>query len=241
MDIYSKILKSKKERKKVFSVLIDPDKQSEKALIDTIKHVKKAKVDLLLIGGSLLKKDCLEQSILTIKKNSNIPLLLFPGNTMQLSNKADGILLLSLISGRNPEMLIGNHVVSAPFLRKSNLEIIPTGYMLIESGKITSASYMSNTVPIPNDKNDIAVSTATAGEMLGLKMIYMDAGSGAKTSIPNEMIQAVANSINIPLIIGGGIKTEKEVKEKFESGADIIVVGNTLEENPSLIKSISKI
>ena len=159
---------------------------------------------------------------------------------MQLSNQADGILLLSLISGRNPEMLIGNHVVSAPFLKKSTLEIIPTGYMLIESGKITSASYMSNTVPIPNDKNDIAVSTATAGEMLGLKMIYMDAGSGAKTSVPNEMIQAVASSINIPLIIGGGIKTEKEIKEKFEAGADIIVVGNALEENPTFVYSISK-
>ena len=169
MKIYRKILKSKKENRKIFSVLIDPDKQSEKSLINSINHANKAKVDLILIGGSLLKKDCLDQSISIIKKNSKIPLLLFPGNTMQLSNQADGILLLSLISGRNPEMLIGNHVVSAPFLKKSTLEIIPTGYMLIESGKITSASYMSNTVPIPNDKNDIAVSTATAGEMLGLK------------------------------------------------------------------------
>ena len=240
MKIYRKILKSKKENRKIFSVLIDPDKQSEQSLINSINHANKAKVDLILIGGSLLKKDCLDQSISIIKKNSKIPLLLFPGNTMQLSNQADGILLLSLISGRNPEMLIGNHVVSAPFLKKSTLEIIPTGYMLIESGKITSASYMSNTVPIPNDKNDIAVSTATAGEMLGLKMIYMDAGSGAKTSVPNEMIQAVASSINIPLIIGGGIKTEKEIKEKFEAGADIIVVGNALEENPTFVYSISK-
>ena len=241
MGIYSKILKYKKEKKKLFSVLIDPDKQSEKTLIDTIKHVNKAKVDLLLIGGSLLKKDCLEQSILTIKENSKIPLLLFPGNTMQLSNKADGILLLSLISGRNPEMLIGNHVIAAPFLKKSNLEVLSTGYMLIESGKITSASYMSNTVPIPYDKNDIAVSTATAGEMLGLKMIYMDAGSGAKNSIDNEMIRAVSESINIPLIIGGGIKSAKQVKEKFEAGADIIVVGNCLEGNLSLVNNISEI
>lgn len=241
MSIYRKILKSKKENQKIFSILIDPDKHSEQSLLKSIKHANKAKVDLMLIGGSLLNKDCLEKSISIIKKNSKIPLLLFPGNTMQLSNQADGILLLSLISGRNPEMLIGKHVIAAPFLKKTNLEIIPTGYMLIESGKITSASYMSNTIPIPNDKNDIAVSTATAGEMLGLKMIYMDAGSGAMTSVSNEMIQAVSKSINIPLIIGGGIKTEKQVKEKFAAGADIIVVGNALEENPTLINSLSKI
>lgn len=241
MNIYKKILDCKKRKKKLFAILIDPDKTDGNSLIQIIKKSNESNIDLFLIGGSLLIKDRIEEFIQTIKNYSDIPVILFPGSTVQLSKQADGILFLSLISGRNPEMLIGNHVIAAPFLKESKLEILPTGYMLIEGGRITSASYMSNTVPIPHDKNDIAVSTAIAGEMLGLKMIYMDAGSGAKKTISNEMIQEVTENINIPLIIGGGIKTEKEAKEKFEAGADIIVVGNGLEENLSLINSISKI
>ena len=241
MNIYKKILDCKERKKKLFAILIDPDKTDGNSLIQIIKKSNESNIDLFLIGGSLLIKDRIEEFIQTIKNYSDIPVILFPGSTVQLSKQADGILFLSLISGRNPEMLIGNHVIAAPFLKESKLEILPTGYMLIEGGRITSASYMSNTVPIPHDKNDIAVSTAIAGEMLGLKMIYMDAGSGAKKTISNEMIQEVTENINIPLIIGGGIKTEKEAKEKFEAGADIIVVGNGLEENLSLINSISKI
>ena len=241
MNIYKKILDCKERKKKLFAILIDPDKTDGNSLIQIIKKSNETNIDLFLIGGSLLIKDRIEEFIQTIKNYSDIPVILFPGSTVQLSKQADGILFLSLISGRNPEMLIGNHVIAAPFLKESKLEILPTGYMLIEGGRITSASYMSNTVPIPHDKNDIAVSTAIAGEMLGLKMIYMDAGSGAKKTISNEMIQEVTENINIPLIIGGGIKTEKEAKEKFEAGADIIVVGNGLEENLSLINSISKI
>jgi len=241
MNIYKKILDCKKRKKKLFAILIDPDKTDDNSLIQIIKRSNESNIDLFLIGGSLLIKDRIEEFIQTIKSHSDIPVILFPGSTVQLSKQADGILFLSLISGRNPEMLIGNHVIAAPFLKESKLEILPTGYMLIEGGRITSASYMSNTVPIPHDKNDIAVSTAIAGEMLGLKMIYMDAGSGAKKTISNEMIKEVTENINIPLIIGGGIKTEKEAKEKFEAGADIIVVGNGLEENLSLINSISKI
>ena len=241
MNIYKKILDCKERKKKLFAILIDPDKTDGNSLIQIIKKSNESNIDLFLIGGSLLIKDRIEEFIQTIKNYSDIPVILFPGSTVQLSKQADGILFLSLISGRNPEMLIGNHVIAAPFLKESKLEILPTGYMLIEGGRITSASYMSNTVPIPHDKNDIAVSTAIAGEMLGLKMIYMDAGSGAKKTISNEMIQEVTENINIPLIIGGGIKTEKEAKEKFEAGADIIVVGNVLEENLSLNNSISKI
>ena len=241
MNIYKKILDYKKREKKLFAILIDPDKTDNNSLIQIIKRSNESNIDLFLIGGSLLIKDRIEEFIQTIKNHSDIPVILFPGSTVQLSKKADGILFLSLISGRNPEMLIGNHVIAAPFLKESKLEILPTGYMLIEGGRITSASYMSNTVPIPHDKNDIAVSTAIAGEMLGLKMIYMDAGSGANKTISNEMIKEVTENINIPLIIGGGIKTEQEAKEKFEAGADIIVVGNGLEDNLSLINSISKV
>ena len=241
MNIYKKILDYKKREKKLFAILIDPDKTDDNSLIQIIKRSNESNIDLFLIGGSLLIKDRIEEFIQTIKNHSDIPVILFPGSTVQLSKQADGILFLSLISGRNPEMLIGNHVIAAPFLKESKLEILPTGYMLIEGGRITSATYMSNTVPIPHDKNDIAVSTAIAGEMLGLKMIYMDAGSGAKKTISNEMIKEVTESINIPLIIGGGIKTEQEAKEKFEAGADIIVVGNGLEDNLSLINSISKV
>ena len=240
MNIYKKILDYKKREKKLFAILIDPDKTDNNSLIQIIKRSNESNIDLFLIGGSLLIKDRIEELIQDIKSHSDIPVILFPGSTVQLSKKADGILFLSLISGRNPEMLIGNHVIAAPFLKESKIEILPTGYMLIEGGRITSASYMSNTVPIPHDKNDIAVSTAIAGEMLGLKMIYMDAGSGAKKTISNEMIKEVTESINIPLIIGGGIKTEQEAKEKFEAGADIIVVGNGIEENLSLINRISK-
>ena len=241
MNIYKKILDYKKREKKLFAILIDPDKTDNNSLIQIIKRSNESNIDLFLIGGSLLIKDRIEELIQDIKSHSDIPVILFPGSTVQLNKKADGILFLSLISGRNPEMLIGNHVIAAPFLKESKLEILPTGYMLIEGGRITSASYMSNTVPIPHDKNDIAVSTAIAGEMLGLKMIYMDAGSGANKTISNEMIKEVTENINIPLIIGGGIKTEKEAKEKFEAGADIIVVGNGLEDNLSLINSISKV
>jgi putative glycerol-1-phosphate prenyltransferase len=174
-----------------------------------------------------------------MKSKSNIPAILFPGNSFQLSYKADAILFLSLISGRNAELLIGNHVISAPFLKVSPLEIIPTGYMLIEGGVMTSVQYMSNTNPIPNTKPDIAMCTAMAGEMLGLKQIYMDAGSGAQKPVSAEMITAVSSTISIPLIVGGGIKSPEQASINVAAGADVIVVGNAIEKDPSLIKEIS--
>ena len=170
-----------------------------------------------------------------IKKVTDIPMILFPGNSFQLSYKADGLLFLSLISGRNAELLIGKHVITAPFLKISPLEIMSTGYMLIDGGISTTVQYMSNTTPIPSDKDDIALSTAMAGEMLGLKMIYMDAGSGAKTPITPSMINAVSTAIDIPLIVGGGIRTPEKVYENVKAGADAIVVGNAIEKDPQLI------
>ena len=239
MGIYSQIIESKKKGSKLFSILIDPDKQTEESLLEIIKKSKSANVDLFFVGGSLLSNNSLDFCISIIKQNCKIPVVLFPGNAMQVNNKADGILFLSLISGRNPEMLIGNHVITAPFIKESDLEVLPTGYMLIDSGKATSVSYMSNTTPIPHDKDDIAVCTAIAGEMLGLKMIYMDGGSGAINTVSEKMITSVAKNINVPLIIGGGINSTEKAKEKCKAGADIIVVGNAIEKENGLIKEIA--
>jgi putative glycerol-1-phosphate prenyltransferase len=239
MGIYNQIIESKKKGRKLFSILIDPDKQTKESLLQIIEKAKSANVDLFFVGGSLLTNNSLDFCITIIKQNCKIPVLLFPGNAMQVNNKADGILFLSLISGRNAEMLIGNHVITAPFLKESGIKVLSTGYMLIDSGKATTVSYMSNTTPIPHDKDDIAVCTAIAGEMLGLKMIYMDAGSGAINTVSEKMINSVANNIDIPLIIGGGINSAKQAKEKCRAGADIIVIGNAIEKDSALIKKVS--
>ena len=217
MDIYTHILQSKKEGKKLFAILIDPDKQNKDSLSAIINKANNSNVDFFFVGGSLLTNNNLNSCISTLKENSNIPIILFPGNAMQVHNNADGILFLSLISGRNPEMLIGKQVITAPILKKSNLEVLSTGYMLIESGKSTTASYMSTTTPIPHDKNDVAVCTAMAGEMLGLKLIFMDGGSGAINTISEDMIKSVSVEIDCPLIIGGGINTSKKSIRKTKS------------------------
>ncbi len=240
MDLYKNILISKEQGKKLFAILIDPDKQKNSDLLLIIKNANKSKVNYFFVGGSLLINDNLNDCIKTIKENSKIPVILFPGNAMQINPKADGILFLSLISGRNPDLLIGKQVISAPILKQTELEIISTGYMLIDSGKATTASYMSNTVPIPREKNAIATSTAIAGQYLGMKLIYMDGGSGAEYPITNEMIKQVSNSIDIPLIVGGGICNAKKAIENCKSGADLIVVGNAIEKDYKLIKEISK-
>lgn len=237
MKIIDHFLKQKKQ----LAVLIDPDKQSPEQLIKTAKISQEQGVDLLFIGGSLLTSDMLYHCVRTLKEISDIPVVLFPGNTYQIARNADAMLFLSLISGRNPDMLIGMHVLAAPYIKLSGLETIPTGYMLVDSGKPTAVSYMSNSFPIPNDKKDIAACTAMAGEMLGLKLIFMDAGSGAQYTIPEEMISFVKQSIEVPLIIGGGVRDAKKLNSVFEAGADIVVVGNRFEENPELIKNFTEV
>jgi phosphoglycerol geranylgeranyltransferase len=239
MKIYSHILDSKRKNKKLFAVLVDPDKTTAQKAEEIAFQSVTAKVDFLFVGSSLLTNGNLDSCIKILKQNSNIRVVLFPGNTLQVSKEADAILLLSLISGRNPDMLIGKHVIAAPMLKESALEIIPTGYMLIDPGHPTSVSYMSNTQPIPHDKNDIAWCTALAGEMLGMKMIFMDAGSGARTPINTNMIYSVRNKINVPLIAGGGIKTPEKALDNCQAGADIIVVGNSIEKNVGLIEEMS--
>jgi putative glycerol-1-phosphate prenyltransferase len=209
-------------------------------LTQTIKCANHAKVDYFFVGGSLLIDDNLEKCIQTIKNNSSIPVVLFPGNAMQISKSADAILFLSLISGRNPEFLIGKQVITAPILKQTDIEVISTGYMLVNSGKPTTASYMSNTNPIPYEKTNVAACTAMAGEFLGMKLIYMDGGSGAETPISTKMINTVSKTIDIPLIIGGGITSAKKALENCQAGADIIVVGNAIEKENSLIKEISE-
>jgi putative glycerol-1-phosphate prenyltransferase len=239
MSIYNKIIVDKKANKKSFALLIDPDKQDKDQLITIIKKAEIANTDYFFVGGSLLTHDSLNICVETIKENSNIPVILFPGNAMQVNDKADGILFLSLISGRNAEMLIGKQVITAPILKKSSLEVLPTGYMLIDSGKPTTVSYMSNTNPIPADKSSVAACTAMAGEMLGLKLIFMDGGSGAKIPISEKMIETVSRSVNCPIIIGGGINSGEKAVANCKAGADIIVVGNAIEKDENLIEDIA--
>ena len=174
-----------------------------------------------------------------IKRQTDIPVILFPGTPSQVSPFADGLLYLSLISGRNPELLIGQHVISAPFVRQSGLEIISTGYMVIDGGAPTTVSYISNATPIPFDKNEIAMCTAMAGEMLGMKLIYMDAGSGAKRPITEEMIQKVSTCIEIPLVIGGGIRDPEKAYLNCKAGADLVVVGNAIEKDGTLLSEMA--
>lgn len=238
--IYSSLQEARKRKQKKFSVLIDPDKLRLGKLNKVIDLAQQAEVDYFFIGGSLIVNDMLDKVLTDIKKSCDIPMILFPGNSFQLSYKADGILFLSLISGRNADLLIGNHVISAPFIKVSPLEVISTGYMLIDGGIETTVSYMSNTRPIPRDKDDIALCTAVAGEMLGLKMIYMDAGSGAKTPISTDMIATVSSGINIPLTVGGGISNPEQAVANVLAGADNIVVGNAIEKDPRLILDMAQ-
>jgi phosphoglycerol geranylgeranyltransferase len=237
--IYQSFSEAKKNQQKKLAVLIDPDQIKLGNMDRLVALAAQAKVDYFFIGGSLLVNDKLDHCLVRLKEQCNIPILLFPGNSFQLSYKADAILFLSLISGRNPELLIGNHVIAAPFLRLSPLEIISTGYMLIDGGIPTTVSYMSNTNPIPANKEDIAVCTALAGEMLGLKQIYLDAGSGAKTPVSTQMIEAVSGAINIPLIVGGGIRTAEKAYQNARAGADVTVIGNAFETNPDLLIDIA--
>jgi len=238
MDIYSRILEKANKGQKQIAVLIDPDKHEQTEFASLAKRMAAYPIDYFLIGGSLLSKDILDECLQAFKNETDIPLVIFPGGIMQVNSKADALLFLSLVSGRNPELLIGKQVESVPYILDAKLESISTAYLLIDGGNITTAQYISNTIPIPADKGEIAALTAKAGEMIGMKLCYLDAGSGAKNSIPPKMIQTVKKIINTPLIIGGGIKSGKEAKEKLDAGADLIVVGNVLEKDESLLQEM---
>ncbi len=237
--IYQSIIAKKNAGRKSFAVLIDPDKVNPPILDSLTALATEAKVDYLLVGGSLVVSNHLDEVVTLIKRQCDIPVILFPGTPSQVSKHADALLYLSLISGRNAELLIGQHVISAPFVRKSGLEIMSTGYMVIDGGAPTTVSYISNATPIPANKNEIAICTAMAGEMLGMKLIYMDAGSGAERAISESMIQSVAQSIDVPLVIGGGITTPEKAYRSCKAGADVVVIGNAIEKDINLVKEMS--
>jgi phosphoglycerol geranylgeranyltransferase len=230
MKIYNYLLNTISAKGAAYLLLIDPDKIAHSKLPVFVKHCQESGVDAFLLGGSLMMNDHFEDFILTVKKNCTIPTIIFPGGVNQVSPNADAILYLSVVSGRNPEHLIGKHVLAAPFVKQAGIEPISTGYILIESGTVTTVQYMSESLPIPRNKPEIAAATALAAEYLGMKLIYLEAGSGARQTVPNDMIKAVSNYCSIPLVVGGGIKSSGEAGEKVRSGAKIIVTGNYFED-----------
>lgn len=239
--IRTKLRHNLQNGRKAFAVLLDPDKVELSSFPFMLAESMRYGVDFFFVGGSLITRYASNEIIAAIRCHTDIPAILFPGNSLHIEPSADAILLLSLISGRNPELLIGQHVIAAPLLKKSNLEILPTGYMLIESGRATTVSYISNTTPIPHDKPSVAACTAMAGELLGLQIMYLDAGSGAQKSVSPEMITAVRKAVETPIIVGGGINTVQKAQVALEAGADVIVVGNGIEQNPDLLPEIAQI
>lgn len=237
--IYTDILR-KKDSAKQFALLIDPSKHNGKSLKEAAIAAASFQVDFIFIGGSLVS-GAVDNDIEIIRSEAKIPIVIFPGSLFQISNKADAILLLSLISGRNPEYLIGNHVIAAPVLKNSNLEVISTGYLLIENGVTSSVEYISNTKPIPASKTDLVIATVLAGEMLGLKLIYLEGGSGSNNPINDILIRKVKSSIHIPLIVGGGIHSTDDLMKVYKAGADIAVVGNALENNLNSLKALVEV
>lgn len=241
MSLLEKLNSDRQTGKKNFAVLLDPDNADTSSTKALLEIAQSSRIDYFFVGGSLITNHSLGRLLSYIKEESNIPAIIFPGSNLHIHPSADGILLLSLISGRNPEFLIGQHVVAAPLLKSSGLEIMSTGYILVDCGKQTTVSYISNTTPIPSDKPSIAACTAMAGELLGLKLIYLDGGSGASHPVPAEVISKVRSSIDLPLIVGGGINSKEKAFAALKAGADLIVIGNAIEENPELLTEISEV
>ena len=239
-SVAHKFRQAGKHSKKLLAVLVDPDKADPEYLDEVCKHAEQG-ADLFFVGGSLLTHGNISDTVLGLKRRSAVPVVLFPGSPSQITENADAILFLSLLSGRNPDTLIGQQIMAAPFLKRSKLEVISTAYLLIESGRQTTASYISNSTPIPADKPGIAASTAIAGELLGFSTIYMDAGSGAQNPISAKMIKKVKESIDIPLIVGGGLNSLRKIEEAMLAGADVLVIGSAVEANPAFIKDVSKL
>lgn len=235
MLLYDSILKLREGNKKTVALLLDPDKCQN--LVELLELANGSGISMVLVGGSVVEADT-NAFVAQVKAATSLPVVLFPGDVSQFTPAADAILLLSLISGRNPEYLIGSHVAVAPALKRSKMEVLPTGYILIDGGRVTSVQYVSQTLPIPADKVDIAVATAIAGEQLGMKLIYLEAGSGAINPVPQRLIAAVRSQIDIPIIVGGGIRSVEQLNAAFAAGADVVVIGNAIEQNPELLKDI---
>ena len=236
--IYNDFITAFKEGRRLLAVLLDPDKIDFKQIKFLVAKINQSLATHIFIGGSLVLSDSMEKIIAEIKVFTHLPVVLFPGHPSQIAQNADGILFLSLLSGRNPDYLIGHHVKSAPLLKKSNLEIIPTAYLLIESGGSTAVEEVSKTVPILRNHIDQAVATAQAGELMGNKLIYLEAGSGALLSVPDEMIEKITTSVEIPVIVGGGIRTKEGIENAYKSGATMVVIGTAFENNSEFFNQI---
>ena len=230
-NIYQNILVAKQNNQKLLAILIDPDKTKAEEIESLFQKINQSPATHIFIGGSIVEQICIDILIIEIKKYCHLPILIFPGHPSQISNEADGILFLSLLSGRNPDYLIEHHINSVEALEKSNLEIIPTGYLLIDGGKETAVQRVSQTQPIENNNIELAYKTAKAGEFLGKKLIYLEAGSGANQHVSLEMIRYVAQNIEIPLIVGGGIRSMKTIREVYNAGADLVVIGTAFEND----------
>jgi phosphoglycerol geranylgeranyltransferase len=241
MQIYNHILNTIKNKGAAYLVLLDPDKLLDEKATLFLKHCERSGVDGFLIGGSLMMSDNFESLIKNVKANTNLPAIIFPGSIDQISPIADAILFLSVVSGRNADHLIGRHVIASPMIKRSGIEPISTGYILIESGVTTTAVYMSGSMPLPRNKPEIAAATALAAEYLGMKLIYLEAGSGADQAVPDDLINAVSNTCTVPVIVGGGIRSPLVAREKVDSGANVIVTGNFFEDenNWDMIKEFA--
>ena len=240
IKVLNKIQAQKVEQKKGFAVLIDPDEYKQGNLANIVEKAHVGKVDYFFVGGSLVMGTEIEDCIQELKSLTDIPVLLFPGSIHQVTPSADALLFLSLLSSRNADLLIGKHVEIAPILAKMDLEVLPTAYMLVDGLQQTTVSYISNSNPIPADKPKIAQATALAGQMLGFKLLYLDSGSGAKQKVSNEMLKAVSSCTHLPIIVGGGIKTPEAAAQSCIAGADIVVVGNAIENDSELIIDIAQ-
>jgi putative glycerol-1-phosphate prenyltransferase len=240
-SIYQNILHSKLRQEKLLAVLIDP----EKVIINTIpsffEKIHQSIATHIFVGGSTDKNNLTEEVVLAIKKVTKLPVILFPGDANQITNKANGILFLSLLSGRNPDYLISQHIKATPILSKSNLEIIPTGYILIDGNKETAVQKVSNTKPIPQNNKDLILNTALAGEFLGKKLIYLEAGSGATVPVNTRIIKEVSENLSVPLIVGGGIRTKQQLNNAFNAGADMVVIGTAFENDTTFFNELKKL
>ncbi len=231
LTIRQQILEAKSNGQKLLAILLDPDKIELKNLNQLIEKINQSPATHIFVGGSIVQNNILEELVLTLKQKTNLPVILFPGDPSQISPKADGILFLSLLSGRNPDYLIEYQVQAAPILKKTNLEVISTGYILIESGNETAVARVSKTKPLSRENLDLVLATALAGEMLGNQLIYLEAGSGAKQPVPTEMIELVTQNVRIPVIVGGGIVDLHGIQKAYNAGADLVVIGTAFENN----------
>lgn len=230
--LYNEILSAKRKGQKLLAILLDPDKIALDEVAILTDKINRSPATHIFVGGSIVEANIIDELIVRLKHKTVLPVVLFPGNPSQISNEADAILFLTLLSGRNPDYLIEHQVNAVPILKKTNLEVISTGYILIESGTQTAVERVSKTDPLDRENSDYVVQTAQAGEFIGNKLMYLEAGSGAKNAVPLEMIRKVSQNVEIPLIVGGGIRSRKAIDQAYDSGADLVVIGTAFENNP---------